>query len=921
MKFKIKRFSNWLISSRVNKPLRTISQKMQVRSRTRLTSKMVIIIASSCLCFFISLFFIFYIIETKNVSAVSLGDYRSKATGNWSTTSTWEYYNGTSWVAATGTPTSTDGIITIQSGHTVTVTVNVTVDQVIVDPGGGLTVFSGKNLTIANGTGDDLTVNGTVTINGTLTNQASTNMEVGGLAILKNGGANNYAGNATININNGGRYRAEDASMTVSANHWIVKSGGVYQHNLNGAALPVANWMPGSTCEVTGVVSTQPSGLTQPFENFTWNCSSQTSIENLQGKLTTINGDFTFVSTGTGSVRLSQPENYTLAIGGNFNFQGGNLFATTKSNSCLISVNGNYVHTGGTFAGTDDIQNNGQGSPTITINGNFNISAGTIDLNQYTGSNASKGLTTFNISGDFTQTGGTITETASQTGTGIFIFKKSGTQLFSKTGGTITNDVDFKINSASVLDVGTSIITGGGDFTLSSGGGLNIGSANGIASSGATGNIQVTGLRSFNTGAYYTYNGNVAQITGSGLPSTINKLTINNSNDVTLTNTTSISNILTFSLGNVVATSDTLVLGISTASIGTLSYSSGQVVGNFKRWFTTSTVSNILFPIGVGGYYEGVNLSYTVAPTTGGTISATYNASNPGKNGFNLYESPDSIINIGFALWTTTPGNGFSGGTFNIDITATSLPNVTDYSSLHLLRRANSGSAWALSGVHSAGTGSNSIPVVHRTGLTSHGQFGIGSSATNSLPVELIYFKAKLDENIVKLSWATASELNNDYFTIERSSDGIHFEEILRQKGAGNNTFTLYYSAEDVNPLNGYNYYRLKQTDYDGHFTYSDVETIKFKVKAEEEPDLKIISVAPNPFSENFNINFTSKKAMEIDIMLINSNGQMVAKNKIQTTEGFNTYEFTDNYNLNIGVYFLYIVYDGQKITQKIIKY
>ena len=59
---------------------------------------------------------------------------------------------------------------------------------------------------------------------------------------------------------------------------------------------------------------------------------------------------------------------------------------------------------------------------------------------------------------------------------------------------------------------------------------------------------------------------------------------------------------------------------------------------------------------------------------------------------------------------------------------------------------------------------------------------------------------------------------------------------------------------------------------------------------------------------------------MEIDIMLINSNGQTVAQNKIQTTEGFNTYEFTDNYNLNEGVYFLYIVYNGQKATQKIIK-
>lgn len=263
--------------------------------------------------------------------AAANGDYRSKATGNWSSTSSWEFYNGTSWVAATGTPTSADGSITILSGHTVTVTVSITADQVIVDPGGSLTVFSGKNLTIANGTGDDLTVNGTVTINGTITNQASSNMELSGLAILKNGGANTFASNATININSGGRYRAEDASMTVSSGHWIVKSGGVYQHNLDAAALPVATWNSGSTCEVTGVVSTLPSGLNQIFKNFTWNCPNQTSIENLQGKLIDVNENLIFTSTGTGSVRLSQTENYTLNIGGNVYVQGGYLYATCKS--------------------------------------------------------------------------------------------------------------------------------------------------------------------------------------------------------------------------------------------------------------------------------------------------------------------------------------------------------------------------------------------------------------------------------------------------------------------------------------------------------------------------------------------------------------------------------------------------------------
>jgi len=74
----------------------------------------------------------------------------------------------------------------------------------------------------------------------------------------------------------------------------------------------------------------------------------------------------------------------------------------------------------------------------------------------------------------------------------------------------------------------------------------------------------------------------------------------------------------------------------------------------------------------------------------------------------------------------------------------------------------------------------------------------------------------------VRCEWSTASEINNDYFTIERSTEGIHFDSLLSVKGAGNSTTRLFYSADDDHPLNGNSYYRLKQTNYDGSFSYSD---------------------------------------------------------------------------------------------------
>ncbi|HRH67858.1 MAG TPA: hypothetical protein PLU53_16300, partial [Bacteroidia bacterium] len=91
------------------------------------------------------------------------------------------------------------------------------------------------------------------------------------------------------------------------------------------------------------------------------------------------------------------------------------------------------------------------------------------------------------------------------------------------------------------------------------------------------------------------------------------------------------------------------------------------------------------------------------------------------------------------------------------------------------------------------------------------------------LPIELLSFTAHSVDNGCKLEWVTATEINNDYFTLERSHNGKDFEEIRKLKGAGNASHILSYSSIDEHPFSGVSYYRLKQTDYDGHFQYSDL--------------------------------------------------------------------------------------------------
>jgi hypothetical protein len=277
-------------------------------------------------------------------------------------------------------------------------------------------------------------------------------------------------------------------------------AGSVYRHahTTTAGTVPAAAWDATSTCEFTEYTTNTaaPSGLGQTFGHVTWNAPAQTGAISLGGALLTVAGNLTVTSTGTGALRF------------------GNTSSATGT------VSGAFRQTGGIFTLTG-----ATGSPTMNVGGAFELSGGTLRMSE------GSGVGTFNLSGDVSITGGTLTETS--TGSGAVRFAKSGIQVFTG-GGTVQNTINWTVNSGAVLQTGTQILTGGGSFTLSSGGGLVIGSPDGVTSSGAAGNIQVTGSRSFSTGADYTYAGSTAQAAGSGLPATVRNFTLANSAGVTL---------------------------------------------------------------------------------------------------------------------------------------------------------------------------------------------------------------------------------------------------------------------------------------------------------------------------------------------------------------------------------------------------
>lgn len=118
----------------------------------------------------------------------------------------------------------------------------------------------------------------------------------------------------------------------------------------------------------------------------------------------------------------------------------------------------------------------------------------------------------------------------------------------------------------------------------------------------------------------------------------------------------------------------------------------------------------------------------------------------------------------------------------------------------------------------------------------SGGGFGEGGV----LPVELLFFKSKKESSRISLSWATASELNFDYFDIEKSTDGVTFKSIGTVKGNGTTSERHDYKLDDEKPMIGKNYYRLKSVDFDGYTEYFDVVMVDFD-------GLKNFSIYPNP--------------------------------------------------------------------------
>jgi len=279
---------------------------------------------------------------------------------------------------------------------------------------------------------------------------------------------------------------------------------------------------------------------------------------------------------------------------------------------------------------------------------------------------------------------------------------------------------------------------------------------------------------------------------------------------------------------------------------------------------------------------------YAIArPSTGGVV-VTGLTNNSGTNQYFLKIDEDN----GYHCCTTG-----SGGTQ----TNLAIPTLQSYQA-----------AFGFS--FNIGSITNTLSQPSLTVYSDNPTFNMECETPLLLPIELNSFYVVCTEGNAELIWSTSSETNNDYFTVERSYNGTDFTAIARIDGAGNSNTTQFYSFRDLNPqLSSIPaYYRIKQTDFNGKYSYSPVSVANCSVNNSINCD-----VFPNPFNSSFFVNINSENVSGYNILISDYLGKIVAAEIIPS--GLNRIEL-DMSDLSEGVYFIQIYNETDSYLSKIVK-
>lgn len=427
----------------------------------------------------------------------------------------------------------------------------------------------------------------------------------------------------------------------------------------------------------------------------------------------------------------------------------------------------------------------------------------------------------------------------------------------------------------------------------------------------------------------YTFNGTNEQNISSISDISFYNLTIDNPQRIIMNNNVIASNQLFMKNGNIIVdVTDTLILGTSTTQLGKLIRNNGTIIGNFRRWFASRTINNVLFPIGTNDFYRPAIISFTTAPTSGGTITTSFIEFDPQVTNLPINDGGFQITNYGTdGYWQMIPGDNLTGGQYNLSLYITGFQKIInglDISNLRIIKQNISSNQWVVNGTHQIGTWSNDYPMIRRIGMMEFGKYALAGS-NNPLPIELLYFNATANNELVELSWSTASEINNDFFTIEYSNElannGTIWTPLFMIDGAGNSNTPLIYTFIDRPYLRDNNtnvvFYRLKQTDIDGKYKYYGVVFVRYNYIDEDEKNI-IITYDPSINENKINIMFNATESNQYQINIYDINGKLITTNTGQSIDGTNNVTMQIN-NFNSSIYIIVLNIGQQVLTQKVL--
>jgi hypothetical protein len=551
------------------------------------------------------------------------------------------------------------------------------------------------------------------------------------------------------------------------------------------------------------------------------------------------------------------------------------------------------------------------------------------------------------IAGTYTQTGsgslvwnpatGSKTINISGTATSLHLYK-----LGASTGTAASN---MSINKVTVgggkLDMASYSLSVADAIVVSSGT-LDLGSSSGLAVGG-----HFTSGGTIDAGSStLTFNGTgEQQITSNG--GTFKNITVNKSGGfIKLMDKMIVSGTLTLTDGNLKTNSNILELTSETASdltgFSNQSFIVAKTAGGALRRHINNSGSNsstYTYPVGLASSaanYRRMDLTNNNLTGNGFDYLDVYVTKNA-ETGNNVSSrstcthDAGALTHISQEEWMMLPDAEPSSGSYSLKLY---LANVTLGNSgtlqdnkFTIVKRptgstdfADYDSFWQTTTIPNLNTTGRLVSDGYgmRIGFTDFSGAGFGQGS-DPLPIELTDFNATIDDGIVDLNWTTQSEVNNDFFTIERSKDAVDFEMIVTVPGAGTSNEVLYYESTDDNPIMGVSYYRLKQTDYDGQFTYSKIVAVK------NLQDLNF-NIMPNPTTERLTVTFGKVEGSTVFVMtpdyeakikIYNTEGKLVYKKKFDGT----FYKFNiDVSQLPQGMYYVNLKANNQLYKANFLK-